>query len=118
MATLASAGKKQKTDHGKKMNVNTFLKWNVQNIFDYETETVEGTSYVIKIKCTMCVKHIDSIERDDRLKGVARQGMRTYVDGSNFITKHNVNRHINGKLSSIIPVELLEVLFLYSPRAL
>ena len=87
---LASASKKQKTDHGKKIPVNTFLKWNVQNIFDYETETVEGTSYVIKIKCKMCVKHIDSIERDDRLKG----------------------------LSSIIPVELLEMLFLYSPRAL
>ena len=111
MATLASAGKKQKTDHGKKIPVNTFLKWNVQNIFDYETETVEGTSYVIKIKCKMCVKHIDSIERDDRLKGVARQGMRTYVNGSNFITSHK-------KLSSIIPVELLEMLFLYSPRAL
>ena len=61
MATLASAGKKQKTDHGMKIPVNTFLKWNVQNIFDYETETVEGTSYVIKIKCKMCVKHIDSI---------------------------------------------------------
>ena len=59
MATLASASKKQKTDHGKKLPVNTFLKWNVQNIFDYETETVEGTSYVIKIKCKMCVKHID-----------------------------------------------------------
>ena len=60
MATLASACKKQKADHGKKIPVNTFLKWNVQNIFDYETETVEGTSYVIKIKCKMCVKHIDS----------------------------------------------------------
>ena len=104
MATLASASKKQKTDHGKKIPVNTFLKWNVQNIFDYKTETVEGTSYVIKIKCKMCVKHIDSIERDDRLKGVARQGMRTYVDGK--------------KLSSIKPVELLEMLFLYSSRAL
>ena len=80
MATLASASKKQKTDHGKKIPVNmvnTFLKWNVQNIFDYETETVEGTSYVIKIKCKMCVKHVDSIDRDDRLEGVARQGMRT-----------------------------------------
>ena len=62
MATLASAGKKQKTDHGKKIPVNTFLKWNVQNIFDYETETVEGTSYVIKIKCKMCVKHIDVVQ--------------------------------------------------------
>ena len=65
----------------------------------------------------MCVKHIDSIERDDRLKGVARQGKRTYVDGSNFITKHNVNIS-HKKLSSIIPVELLEMLFLYLPRAL
>ena len=53
MATLASASKKQKTDHGKRIPVNTFLKWNVQNIFDYETETVEGTSYVIKIKCLL-----------------------------------------------------------------
>ena len=47
--------------------MNTFLKWNVQNIFDYETETVEGASYVIKIKCKMCVKHIDSIERESTI---------------------------------------------------
>ena len=99
MATASVQPKKKQEPVGKKIPLCTFLKWNVEEVFDYKTEIIDGMTYVVKIYCKMCVKHIHSVERDDKMKGVARAGMRTYVDGSAFITKHNVNRHINGKSS-------------------
>ena len=46
------------------------------------------------------MKHVQAVERDeDQMKGVARAQIRTYVDGSMYVTKHNVDRHITGKVS-------------------
>ena len=101
MATASVKPKKKQEPVGKMIQC-TFLKWYVEEVFDYKTEIIDGMTYMVKIYCKMCVKHINSVERDDKMKGVARAGMRTYVDGSAFITKHNVNRHINGLRYNII----------------
>ena len=70
MATASVQPKKKPV--GKKIPLCTFLKWNVEEVFDYKTEIIDGMTYVVKIYCKMCVKHIHSVERDDKMKGVAR----------------------------------------------
>ena len=74
-------------------------KWNVEDNFNFQKETIDGATYVVKIVCKLCTKHVLAIERSDQMKGVARTQIRTYVDGSTYVTKHNVDRHISGKVS-------------------
>ena len=74
MATASVQPKKKQEPVGKKIPLCTFLKWNVEEVLDYKTEIIDGMTYVVKIYCKMCVKHIHSVERDDKMKGVARAG--------------------------------------------
>jgi len=42
------------------------------------------------------VRYADKIKTDFRLKGTALTEVDRYVTGSNYVTKHNINRHLNG----------------------
>ena len=96
---MASAAKVDEASDGKKIPLLTFRKWNVSDIFDIKKETIDGATYVVKFFCKVCTNYVDQVERDPKMKGVARSQIRTYVDGTTYIIKHNVNRHIIGKVS-------------------
>ena len=71
---------KEDKGKGKKISLHTFRKWNVEDIFNFQKETIDGATYVVKIVCKLCTKHVLAIERSDQMKGVARTQIRTYVN--------------------------------------
>ena len=77
------------------VSVNTFNNWNLTS-FKYESRKNEkNIDVVAKLYCISCAKHINSILRDRRFRGIAKKDVLKYVDGTIFISKHSVSRHLD-----------------------
>ena len=76
------------------VQLSTFLKWNLQDVISYKSVNEDGKELVTKIWCHTCARHFDKIKADQRIRGQAKNELKTYVDGTTFITKHNVTRHL------------------------
>lgn len=84
-----------------KVALATFKKWNFKDI-QYEKEVIDGTVFVTKVYCMTCRRREQQIRRDRSINGVALNNLKTYVKGTTFVTKHNVMRHINTKVSEAL----------------
>jgi hypothetical protein len=49
---------------------------------------------ILQIYCETCARHIKGILADERIKGQGAQSAQQYATSSNFITKHNIQRHL------------------------
>ena len=67
-----------------KVKLQTFNNWNYDTI-EYETETIDSTTYVTKVWCTLCQKHKEKLKTDFRLRGVAKTNMLHYILGTKYI---------------------------------
>ena len=77
----------------------TFLSWKVQDSFGYETKRQDGRALVSKVWCKSCSNFSDKIARDYRLRGQAKL---KFVEGTEFVTKHTVTRHLESLIRFII----------------
>ena len=84
---------------GNAVQLSTFLKWGIPSeILAYETETRDGRTIVGKVVCKLCTTYYQEIRQDSSIKGQAKNEVVTYINGTNFVTKHSVFRHINGQV--------------------
>lgn len=81
-----------------KVQLSTFRRWRVDDEFDITKETIDGSVYVTKISCKICKTHGKNITRDPRMRGVVTKNMRAFIDGTTFVSKHTVTRHLAGKV--------------------
>eukprot|EP00112_Aurelia_sp_Birch-Aquarium-sp1_P010898 Seg2305.5 transcript_id=Seg2305.5/GoldUCD/mRNA.D3Y31 product="Zinc finger protein 862" protein_id=Seg2305.5/GoldUCD/D3Y31 len=49
------------------------------------------------IWCKLCAKHKDAILRNPLCKGNAKTAVEAYINGTNFVSKWNIDRHLEGK---------------------
>ena len=76
------------------VQLSTFAKWNIDNYIGYESSSEDGKIVITKIWCRTCSKYYDKIKGDSRIRGQAKKELTTYVDGTTYVTKHNVQRHL------------------------
>ena len=87
------------------VQVSTFLKWGVTDTIGHKSETQQGKVLVVEVWCKLCRAHSVQIQIDSRLRGQARKEIDKNVNGTSFVTKHTVNRHL-GSLAHRIAVDL------------
>ena len=64
-------------------------------------EPVDEKVFVNFVYCKVCTKNKDAISSDPSWKGEAKKALLSFVDGTNFVTKHTVFRHLTSKAHSI-----------------
>ena len=79
---------------GNKVLLSTFLKWSVDNIIGYKTIEAGGCTYVYYVWCKVCARNKSSIMQHPNCKGKVKDSLKKYIEGTNFVTKHTVTRHI------------------------
>ena len=94
MASPGSSGVKVSST-GVSVQLSTFLRWPTGGYIGYKTEIDCGRESVVEIWCKTCTKHCHKIESS--LRGHAVNGIRRYVTGTRFVTKHTVLRHLQSK---------------------
>nr|XP_054749696.1 zinc finger protein 862-like [Lytechinus pictus] len=83
-----------------KVTIKTVKSWGFGVGFETET-TGEGITYASKIWCETCRRQGAKIKCDPRIRGAAEKAASAYINGTTFITKHNVSRHFGGKVHEI-----------------
>jgi hypothetical protein len=82
---------------GKKVEINTFKNWPNIDIIDYKTREINGKVYVVEIHCKVCARNDRAITCHPSCKGKAKEAMLTYIRGTNFVSKHTLQRHLASK---------------------
>ena len=82
----------------KTVQKSTFLKWDLTHVIGYDAEDRGGTLVINKVWCKVCAKHIANIIKDSRIRGLAQKETQKFVEGTSFITKHTVQRHLNSQV--------------------
>ena len=77
------------------VNLSTFLSWKKEGVIGYKTEKLEGKKVVNFVWCKICARYKETIL--SRLKGSVKVSALAFIDGTNFVTKHSVTRHLDGK---------------------
>ena len=77
----------------------TFKAWQKDEILWFKTEEKNNKKYVIR--CLVCARNKDIISAHPACHGPAKKAMLSYIQGTNFVKKHNVIRHLEGKAHSI-----------------
>ena len=86
---------KDKTPKGNYVNLSTFLGWKKDGVIGYKTEEVEGKKIVNFVWCKVCARYKEALL--SKLKGSAKTSALSFIDGTNFVTKHSVTRHLDAK---------------------
>lgn len=90
-----------KESKGSKIDINTFKKWGKENVIGYRTAEENGRTYVTFAWCKVCSRNKDALFVHPNCKGSVKNALKAYVEGTNYITKHNITRHLNGEAHRI-----------------
>ncbi len=82
---------------GSKIDLNTFNKWGKDNVIGYKTIEENGRTYVNFVWCKVCAGNKDSLLSHSNCKGAVKRALNAYINGTTYVTKHNVNRHLEGE---------------------
>jgi hypothetical protein len=77
------------TKKGASVRLETFQSWGVGEIIGHQ---VDDNNQVTLVWCKWCAKHADKLRGG--MQGQALNDFEKYVQGSEFVTKHTVVRHI------------------------
>ena len=90
------AAKKSK---GSKVELSTFLSWGKENIIGYKTENDASTNRVLVnfAWCKICARNKNAILVHPNCKGPVKKSVLAYIEGTNYVSKHNVHRHLEGE---------------------
>ena len=81
------------------VRLKTFLNWQVEPVIGY----VEKDECVERIWCKLCAKHDRKVSAS--LRGKALVDFHKYVEGTKFVSKHTVMRHIKNSSAHLAAVE-------------
>ena len=82
---------------GNKVELSTFLSWGKESIIGYKTENVDDRVFVNFAWCKICEQNKNAILVHPNCKGPVRKSVLAYIEGTNYVTKHNVHRHLGGE---------------------
>ena len=85
---MASTVKKSK---GTIKELHTFLKWGKSEIIGHKIEIFDSKQYVTRIWCKLSSKYRDQIVSHPTIKGAAVSAVRAFADGTEVVTKYQVN---------------------------
>ena len=83
------------------MKLSTFLSWGKENVIGFKTDEKSGTTVVNYAWCKVCAKNYDSIIKIPFFKGEIKTAVKTFVDGTNNLTKYKIERHLKSKSHEI-----------------
>ena len=86
---------------GNRVALSTFKGWGKEEIIGYKTENEDGKCFVNFVYCKVCTRNKGAISSHPTCKGEARKAMLSYVEGTKFVSKHTIQRHISSKAHSI-----------------
>ena len=86
---------------GNIVKLKIFKNWQKPDVVGYKTEIKDGITYVNFVWCNVCAQNETAIKADKACKGEAGEAMLQYVKGTNFVTKHTVNRHFASRARKI-----------------
>ena len=75
----------------------TFSKWNVSHVIGHTSEFDQlNREIVVKVWCKLCAKHSEKIRKELRGRSVGE--VDKYINGTDFITKYTVTRHLRSQV--------------------
>ena len=74
------------------MDLATFMKWGKDGVIGYKTITVDQRVYVNFVWCKVCKRN-----RHPNCKGPVKKSVKSYIEGTNFVSKHTVHRHLESE---------------------
>ena len=86
---------------GNRVKVSTFRSWGKEDILGFKTEEKDGVIYVVYIWCKICARNSNAILNHPKCTGEAKKSMKAFIDGTNGVTKHSVDRHLKGKVHEL-----------------
>ena len=99
MANLEASASSSK---GHKVALSTFKSWEKESVIGYKTEIDDvGRTYVNFIYWLVCCRNKEATSGHPSCKGEAKKAMLAYVEGTNFVTKHTLTRHLTSKAHGI-----------------
>jgi hypothetical protein len=79
----------------------TFNRWGVSNYIGVVIQKEDdGRVVVSKVWRKTCSRHIAEIVKDPKIRGQARMEIQRYVEGTTFVTKHSVTRHMSSQVNT------------------
>lgn len=82
---------------GHSIEQTTFQKYGKDSIIGSKTEIKNGKVMVTFVWCKLCAKHKTVILANPLCKGSAKKSVEAYINGTNCVTKWNIDRHLEGK---------------------
>ncbi|KAK6171761.1 hypothetical protein SNE40_018194 [Patella caerulea] len=77
--------------NSRSVQLKTFLRWNTGGQIGVKTDT---NGHLTSVWCKLCAKHCEQVIKDTKIRGQAKSDVQKYICGTDFITKHNVMRHL------------------------
>ena len=87
----------------KQVKVCTLKTWQFGEDISFKSTEKDSVNYVTSVWCNVCRRQKDNLNKDSRIRGAAAASSEIYIIGTKFITKHNVSRHIGGKVRLACP---------------
>ena len=85
---------------GNKVELSTFLNWKKTEM-GYRVEEICKKIYVTYIWCKLCAKHSKTIRHGSSFKESIKKSIEAFVEGTNVVTKYQVDRHLSGEVHKI-----------------
>ena len=82
---------------GISVELRTFECYGKSAIIGHKTSERDGKIFVYQIWCKLCAKHKHIILSNPACKGSARTALEAYINGTNFVSKWNIEWHLQGK---------------------
>ena len=79
----------------------TFEKYGKSYVIGSKTEVRNAKNMVTFIWCKLCAKHKDAILRNPLCKGNAKTAVEAYINGTNYVSKWNIDRHLEGMIFNL-----------------
>ena len=90
------------TGAGSSVELSKFRFSGKDNSIGHKIKIIKDKQLVTKVWCKLCAKQSKAIQSHPTCKGPARKAMLAYVNGTSYVAKCKIMRHLSGKAHSII----------------
>ena len=94
---MATVSTNTTSSKGQAIELVTFKNYGKESIIGSKTEERKGKTFVTFVWCKLCAKHKTVILSNPLCKGSARKSVEAYINGTNSVSKWNIDRHLEGK---------------------
>lgn len=79
---------------GNKVQLATYLKWNVHNVLGHKEIVENSTKFVNFIWCKVCASNKNAVLQHSCVKGAAMKAAERFINGTINVTSDNVSFNI------------------------